>query len=293
MAPVLSGGATVSWFSPGPFVLLKIPASGVWGATSGPRSPRDATAAAWSFAARRAPSSSVRNGWAKTGWLSEVADPWARTIGVISPTADRIAPAVVGLAPTAGAAIQELPARRVTTETRLRPTRVRRDAVHADIETPFTFDWTAILRRTGRPVETVLCRRSSWARMGPRGSRMMGGCRTNHPGRAGSNHPLRGARCASTAWRPVPPVSGSPGPRSATLACSGLACGSDGRPLVRELRPPVARMGGRLPTVQERPSGPVRLPGPVRQIGTPAAIHSQVHRRDRGLHRRGHQLITR
>src|SRR5258705_3477002 len=103
MAPVLSGGATVSWFSPGPFVLLKIPASGVWGAASGPRWPRDATAAACSLAARRAPSSRVRNGWAKAGWLAEAAVPWVRTIGVISPTAERIPAVVAGLAPTASA----------------------------------------------------------------------------------------------------------------------------------------------------------------------------------------------
>src|SRR6185369_3378277 len=201
------------------------------------------------------PSSSVRNGWAKTGWLSEVADPWARTIGVISPTADRIAPAVVGLASTAGAAIQELPARRVTTETRLRPTRVRRDAVNADIETPFTFDWTAILRRTGRPVETVLCRRSSWARMGPRGSRMMGGCRTKSPGPCGLEPSApRGEVCVDSL------AAGASGVRFTRTAFShaGLQ-----RPRVWERRPPAgagaaAARGADGRPASDRPGASVR-----------------------------------
>src|SRR5436190_23384863 len=97
------------------FVLLKIPARGVCGAWSGPRLPRDATAAAWRLAAERRPGSRVRNGWACTGRLV-AGSPGPRAIGVSCPTPLMAGPDGPGLAPRTGAVIPGVAATRARTE---------------------------------------------------------------------------------------------------------------------------------------------------------------------------------
>src|SRR5512141_46985 len=133
MAPVLSGGATVSWFRPGLSRLLKRPARGVRGARTGPREPREAMAAACSLAARKAPGSSMRNGGAKKGWLAE-GTPGPNAMGLMLPIGARTDPDGDGPAPNAGAANPRVPARRTAAGANARATRAVRATDQVDIE---------------------------------------------------------------------------------------------------------------------------------------------------------------
>src|SRR5436190_2541910 len=117
------------------FVLLKIPARGVCGAWTGPRFPRDATAAAWRLAAERLPGSSVRKGWACTGRLV-AGFPGRRAIGVSCPTLLMAGPDGPGLAPRVGMVVSTAAATSAIREVNTRATRGMRATVRLDIAGP-------------------------------------------------------------------------------------------------------------------------------------------------------------